>query len=113
MSSAPSRRIQRAEPRPHPPTTLKLPAATRRNWTRAGERRRRERHFRRRRRDLLEDTGMALLLAVILVSVTAGLGVLALLEVPVVAALVGSGVAGRVRGRRRARARRGAPRVGR
>jgi hypothetical protein len=54
---------------------------------------------------------MALLLAVILVSVTAGLGVLALLEVPVVAALVGSGVAERLRGRRRAGARRGAPRV--
>jgi hypothetical protein len=52
---------------------------------------------------------MVLLLSIIFVSVTAGLGVLALLELPVVVALVGSSV-GRVHGTRRARGRQGAPR---
>jgi hypothetical protein len=111
MSAAPSRRPRRTEPRPHPPQVSKLPAARRRNRRPVGERRRRERHFRRRRRDLLEDTAIALLLAIILVSVTAGLGVLALLELPVVVALIGSGMSGRVLGARRARARQGAPRA--
>jgi hypothetical protein len=99
MSAAPSRRTQRAEHRSHPLPVSTLRAATRRNRTPVGERRRRERHFRRRRRDLLEDTGIALLLAIILVSVTAGLGVLALLELPVVLALLGSGLAARPRRR--------------
>jgi hypothetical protein len=85
--------------------------ANRQNMTRAAERRRRERHFRRRRRDLLQDVGIALLLAIILVSVTAGLGVLVLLEVPIAAGLIGSSLAERVLGKRRARPRRGAQRA--
>jgi hypothetical protein len=111
MSATPSRRTQRAEPHPHPPPVSKRPATSRRNRTPVAERRRRERHFRRRRRDLLEDTSMALLLSIIFVTVTAGLGVLALLELPVVVALVGSGQAGRLLGARRARARQRAARV--
>jgi hypothetical protein len=47
------------------------------------ERRRRERHFRRRRRDLIEDVAIAFSLTIVLLSVTAGLGVLALLELPI------------------------------
>lgn len=71
------------------------------------ERRRRERHFRRRRRDLLEDTGLALLLTVTLLSVTAGLGVLALIELPIAAALIGSGFTRRAVRKRRLRNRHG------
>jgi hypothetical protein len=70
---------------------------------RRAEQRRRERHFRRRRRDLLEDTTVALLAAIVLLTVTAGLGVLALLEVPLAAILIGSMIV-----ERRLR-RRGAP----
>jgi hypothetical protein len=111
VSATRARRTERTEPRPHPPGVPKLPAASRRHRTAVSERRRRERHFRRRRRDLLEDTGMALLLAIILVSVTAGLGVLALLELPVVALLIGTSVAGRGLGARLAKPRPRAPRA--
>jgi hypothetical protein len=75
----------------------------------SSERRRRERHFRRRRRDLLEDAVLGLVLAVVLISVTAGLGVLALL-VFAIAAVLGAGVVvrrvRRVRARKLARPRR-------
>jgi Flp pilus assembly protein TadB len=64
------------------------------------ERRRRQRHFARRRRDLLEDTALALLLTVVLLTVTAGLGVIALLEIPMAIVLIASIVIPRVRRRR-------------
>lgn len=66
------------------------------------ERRRRQRLLARRRRDLLEDSAAAIVLTIVAVTLTAGLGVIALIEVPVVLALVFS----YVRDRRR---RRGAP----
>lgn len=66
------------------------------------QRRRRQRHFARRRRDLLQDAGAALVIAVFLISATAGLGVLALLEIPLAGALIASLLAERVIARRRA-----------
>jgi Flp pilus assembly protein TadB len=69
----------------------------------ARERRRRQLHFRRRRRDLLEDAVLGLLLAIMLLSVTAGLGVLALIEI--VAAVIALGVIVVPRGYRRWRSR--------
>ena len=56
------------------------------------EHRRRERHFRRRRRDLLEDALLGLVLAIVLISLTAGLGVLALIVLPVGLALIAAPV---------------------
>jgi hypothetical protein len=53
-------------------------------------RRRRERHRRRLRRDLLEDFGLALLVSVTALIMTAGLGVIALLEVPLLGAVIAS-----------------------
>jgi hypothetical protein len=64
------------------------------------ERRRRARHFRLRRRDLLEDVAGGALLAIVLLALTSGLGVLALLEVPLAGILVAAGVITRRRGRR-------------
>ncbi len=69
------------------------------------ERRRRQRHFARRRRDLLEDCVVAAVLAILIFSVTAGLGVVALMAIPLGAALIGSFVAERVIRRRRLRGR--------
>ncbi|HEY2259835.1 MAG TPA: hypothetical protein VGH45_08980 [Solirubrobacteraceae bacterium] len=66
----------------------------------ARERRRRCRHFARRRRDLVEDAVLGLLLAAVLLSVTGGLGVLALIELLVVSTVLGVGVVRRLRGRR-------------
>jgi Flp pilus assembly protein TadB len=65
------------------------------------ERRRRQRHFARRRRDLLEDSALAFLLTVVLLTVTSGLGVIALLEIPMAIVLIASIVIPRVRRRRR------------
>ncbi|MDQ6778357.1 MAG: hypothetical protein M3071_19535 [Actinomycetota bacterium] len=59
------------------------------------ERRRRVMHFRRRRRDLLEDCGVALVLMIFAIILTPGLGMLALLEIPVALAVIGSVVAER------------------
>ena len=47
------------------------------------ERRRRDRHFARLRRDLLEDIGAAIALTILAITLTAGLGVVALIEAPV------------------------------
>jgi hypothetical protein len=69
------------------------------------ERRRRERHYRLRRRDLLVDAGLAFALTIALISITAGLGVLALLELPIAAGLIASLVAERAARRRRRPAR--------
>jgi hypothetical protein len=60
------------------------------------------RHIRRRRRDLLEDVAAAIVLAIAVLIVTAGLGVVALLAVPTAGALLASLIAERViRARRR------------
>ncbi len=95
------RRSQRASVSPRTERAAKL------------ELRRRERHFRRRRRDLLEDAGFALVVTITLLTVTAGLGILALIEVPIAAALVTSVLAERAIKRRRGRDRRGARRSSR
>jgi hypothetical protein len=73
---------------------------------RALERRRRERHYRLRRRDLLQDTVIAVLLAVVMLTSTAGLGVVAILLFATGAALIAMSVAERtIRRRARIRAR--------
>lgn len=54
------------------------------------ERRRRVQHLRRRRRDLLEDVAMAVVLTIVVMILTAGLGVVAIIEVPVAVAVLGS-----------------------
>lgn len=69
------------------------------------ERRRRELHLRRLRRDLLEDFGIAIVLMILVLVITAGLGVVALLEIPVAGAVVASYVLERRR-RVKRRARR-------
>ncbi len=102
MSAAPSRRLEHRESPRRPRQTTPRPQPD----VSARERRRRERHFRRRRRDLLEDSGIALALVVGLVSVTAGLGVLALIEVPLAVGLIVSMLAERAVRRRRAPDRR-------
>lgn len=67
------------------------PGARRRPLTPATiERRRRELHLRRRRRDLLEDFAAAILLMTVALVLTAGLGVIALLDIGVAAVLIGS-----------------------
>jgi hypothetical protein len=66
------------------------------------DRRRRRRLIRRRRRDLLEDMGLAVVLALFLLIVTAGLGVVAILEIPALILIGGSLVAERIIRRRRA-----------
>jgi hypothetical protein len=96
----PSQASARARPAPHRPAPSS--SSSRPSGVPATERRRRERHYRLRRRDLLEDVGAGLLLTVLLLMLTAGLGVLALLDVALVALLVASGVFER-RGRRQAR----------
>ncbi|HWF51500.1 MAG TPA: hypothetical protein VG294_12745 [Solirubrobacteraceae bacterium] len=66
------------------------------------ERRRRVMHFRRRRRDLLEDCVAGLVLMIFAIVLTPGLGMLALLEIPVGLAVIGSVVAERRIRKRRA-----------
>jgi Flp pilus assembly protein TadB len=70
------------------------------------ERRRRQRHFARRRRDLLEDVALAFVVTLILISFTAGLGVIALLELPLAAGLLATVLVPRVRRRRATRSER-------
>jgi Flp pilus assembly protein TadB len=65
-------------------------AQTRRPSPATLERRKRERHLRRRRRDLLEDFALALLLMTVVLMFTAGLGVIALLDIVLIAVLTGS-----------------------
>jgi hypothetical protein len=92
-----------ASPRARPaadPTPARR--ASRPGWTAAAERRRRARHYRLLRRDLVEDLGAGLLLSVLLFLFTAGLGVLALIEIPLVGALIAAGVIDRRRRRQRA-----------
>ncbi|MBV9465305.1 MAG: hypothetical protein JO206_08985 [Solirubrobacterales bacterium] len=56
-----------------------------RSQARAGgiTRRRRQQHLRRLRRDFLTDAAVAVVLAIIALTMSAGLGVVAMLEVPV------------------------------
>lgn len=66
---------------------------------RTSERRQRERHLRLVRRDLLVDCLLALLLTIAMLVITAGLGVIALLEIPAAAAAIASCVIERRRRR--------------
>lgn len=95
-----SQAAARVQPAPHRPAPSRAPGA------RATERRRREQHYRLRRRDLLEDFGAGLLVTVLLIMLTAGLGVLALLDLALLGLLTASGVVER----RRQRTGRDAPR---
>jgi hypothetical protein len=63
-----------------------------------------------RRRDLVLDIAMAFVVTVILISMTAGLGVLLLLELPIAGVLAASLIVERVR-RRRRNSRRGPTRL--
>jgi hypothetical protein len=65
----------------------------------AAERRRRQQHFRLRRRDLLVDAVLGLVLAILLLSETAGLGILAVLLLPATLVLLATGFARRRRRR--------------
>ena len=89
MSASPARRVHYRPPIPKPEEPSRA----------ALERRRRQRLLARRRRDLLEDCVAAIVLTIVAITLTAGLGVIALMEVPVVLALVVS----YVRDRRRRR----------
>ena len=71
-------------------------------------RRRRQRHLRLLRRDLLADLVAAVFLTIVMLSVTAGLGALALAEVPIAGAVIGSFVVERRRRTRRQAATSGA-----
>jgi hypothetical protein len=68
----------------------------------SSERRRRAQHFRRRRRDLLEDVATAIVLMAVVLTMTAGLGVVAIIAVPIATVLIGSLVAERVITKKRA-----------
>ena len=88
MSARPARRLEPSRGQRNPagqPPSKRLPTAGTRH-----ERRRREQHLRRRRRDLLEDFGMAVVLVLVALTWTAGLGVIALIEIPVGAAVIAS-----------------------
>lgn len=52
------------------------------------DRRRRSQHFARLRRDLLEDTAAALLVVLLTITFTSGLGVIAVIELPLALALI-------------------------
>lgn len=88
-----SQAAARVRPAPHRQAPSRPPRVL------AADRRRRERHYRLRRRDLLEDLGAGLLVTVLLLMVTAGLGVLALLDLALLVLLVVSGVVERRRRR--------------
>jgi hypothetical protein len=69
------------------------------------DRRRCSQHFARLRRDLLEDTAAALLLTLLAVTFTAGVGVIALIELPLALVLGVSYLLDRRRHRRLSRPR--------
>jgi Flp pilus assembly protein TadB len=96
MSASPARRLPDPPPAPEPEQSSR-PAL---------QRRRQQRLLARRRRDLLEDVVAAIVLTIVAITLTAGLGVIALIEVPVVLALVISYVRDRRR-RRTPNSRRG------
>ena len=102
MSASPARRVSYQPPIPKQEQPSRV----------ALERRRRRRLIVRRRRDLLEDGVAAIVLTIVAITLTAGLGVIALIEVPVVLALVLSYLRDRTRRRsgRERPGRRGARR---
>jgi hypothetical protein len=105
MSAEPARRSTSTTPWP---SHLQADPAPPRLSGRAvrGERVRRERHLRRRRRDLLEDVAIAFVLMVVALIATPGLGVVAIIAVPVALVLIGTVIAERrLRRRRQATAR--------
>lgn len=109
MSVAPARHVGLRDSEPGTARTAassrrSAPAQAQARARARAERRRRQRHFARRRRDLLEDVGLALVLTLVLISFTAGLGVIALLEGPLAAGLIASVLVPRVRQRRAERA---------
>lgn len=81
----PPRPARPPKPRPHAATPARAA-----DQAAKLERRRRIKHLRRRRRDLLQDITIALLLAVLGLILTPGLGILAVIEIPVALALIGS-----------------------
>jgi Flp pilus assembly protein TadB len=94
MSASPARRSTHDRP----------PARRRQPSPATIERRRRQRHFARRRRDLLEDVCAALVLTIFMLCLTAGLGVIALIEIACTLALAASYLLERRRRRKRQRA---------
>lgn len=94
---APSPAAARARPAAEPSSPLRPSRASRpsRRPKATADRRRRERHYRLRRRDLIQDLGAGLLGAVLLFMLTAGLGVLALIDFALVGLLIASGMIGR------------------
>jgi len=74
------------------------------------QRRRREQRFRQRRRDLLVDAGIGFILAITVLIMASGLGVIAIASIPVLLALAGTVVLERRAGKRR---RPGRPRPSR
>ncbi len=96
-----------AAPRARPAAEPSSPSRPSRRPRATADRRRRERHYRLRRRDLVQDLGIALLVAVLLFMLTAGLGVLALIDLALVGLLIASGVIGRRRRRAEQSARTG------
>jgi Flp pilus assembly protein TadB len=101
MSASPARRVHHRPPIPKQEEPSRA----------ALDRRRQQRLLARRRRDLLEDGVAAIVLTIVAITLTAGLGVIALIEVPVVLALVISYM--RDRRRRRSWAERRGRRVSR
>jgi hypothetical protein len=93
-------RSRSAKPAPRAPETQA------RRPRRSAERRRRERHLRLLRRDLLIDFVCANVVTIVLLSVTAGLGVIALLEIPLGVIIIGSFIVERRRRRASASDRR-------
>lgn len=86
-----------------PDRDARAPDRARRTPDRDRERRRRELHLRARRRDLLQDLTAALVVFLVIMTATPGLGVVAIFEAPVVFALVAAVVIRRVLRHRRSR----------
>jgi hypothetical protein len=102
VNARPARRSESSRPSEHqrrqpPAPRASLPA----DRAARVERRRRELQLRRRRRDLLEDAVIALLVTIVALIWTAGLGVIAIIAVPVAAAVIGSFLAERALRKRR------------
>jgi hypothetical protein len=93
MGGQPARR---SAPRYAPPQPGHRPSSSPAARAARTERRRRQRHIRQLRRDMLVDVSLAILLTVAAISVTAGLGVIAIIELPVACAVIGSFLVERV-----------------
>lgn len=75
---------------PEPSRSSQTASAAARSRRRNTERRRRERHMRLLRRDLLVDVVLSLVVMVVMLIVTAGLGVIALIEILAGAMMIAS-----------------------